>query len=200
MPRPPQPEKRLELARQAVEVMQREGLDVPMKRLAEALGIKRPTLLYHFPTRVHIVERALEDLLTRQATFVLAKIAEHTHPVLRLDAQMRAVHAFHDGQEPRLMFLMQALAACSRERMDEVIDVGNRVFEAHRRAAVARLREGIEAGTVAPHDPEALVVLVRATIDGLMVQRVMTGVALAPAQDLFFERTLRPLIRAPEDT
>ncbi|MEQ8977747.1 MAG: hypothetical protein RL846_07465, partial [Deltaproteobacteria bacterium] len=86
------------------------------------------------------------------------------------------------------------------ERMDEVIDVGNRVFEAHRRAAVARLREGIEAGTVAPHDPEALVVLVRATIDGLMVQRVMTGVALAPAQDLFFERTLRPLIRAPEDT
>ena len=171
--------------------MQREGVDVPMKRLAEALGVKRPTLLYHFPSRGHIVETALEDLLTEQAGFVLARIAEH-------DAQMRAVHAFHDGREARLVFLMQALAACGRERMAAIIDVGNRVFEPHRRAAVAALRAGVEAGTVAPHDPEALMALLRATIDGLVVQRTMTGLALGPVQDLFFERVLEPLILETE--
>jgi len=178
--------------------MQREGVDVPMKRLAEALGVKRPTLLYHFPSRGHIVETALEDLLTEQAVFVLARIAEHEHPVRRLDAQMRAVHAFHDGREARLVFLMQALAACGRERMAAIIDVGNRVFEPHRRAAVAALRAGVEAGTVAPHDPEALMALLRATIDGLVVQRTMTGLALGPVQDLFFERVLEPLILETE--
>lgn len=197
MARPPEPEKRLELARQAVTVLAREGLDLPMSRLADELGIKRPTLLYHFPTRSHIVETALQDLLVEQAAYVLAKIEEHEHPIDRLYAQVRAVHAFHHGREERILLLSQAIAT-SGSRIPEILEIGNRVFEAHRRAAADRIRKGIKAGTVKPCDADAVVNLVRAVIDGLMVQRVMTGLDLKPVHELLWTQVLRPLKRRPE--
>lgn len=193
MSRPPDPEKRRALARRAAAVLQREGLEIPVARLAEALGVKRPTLLYHFPTYSHVVEVALEDLLTEQAAFVLARIEEHQDPLDRLDAQMRAVHAFHHGREDRVVFLSQAIAATAGSRLPEILATGGRVFEVHRRAAADRVRAGIAAGSVAPCDADALVAVLRAVIDGLLVQRVMTGVALGPIHDLVRERLLAPL-------
>jgi AcrR family transcriptional regulator len=194
MARPPEPEKRLELARQAVEVLEREGLDVPMSRLADALDVNRTTLLYHFPSRSQIVETALEALMVEQAFFVLAALEEHEHPIDRLYAQLRAVHAFHHGREARIVFLSQAIAA-SGERMAEILAVGNRVFEAHRRDQANRVRKGIADGIVAPCDADALVNLVRAVIEGLMVQRVLTGVKLAPVHELLWKQLLLPLKR-----
>lgn len=197
MARPAEPEKRHELARRAVDVFARDGFDVPMSRLADELGMKRPTLLYHFPTRAHIVETALQDLLVEQAAFVLARIAAHEHPIDRLYAHVRAVHAFHHGREARVTLLSQAIASTGG-RMAELIDIGNRVFEAHRRAAADRIREGIQNGTVAPCDADALVNLVRAITDGLMVQRLMTGADLAPIHDFLWTHVLLPLKRKPK--
>lgn len=198
MARPAEPEKRLEMARDAVEVLARLGLGTPMARLADELGIKRPTLHYHFPTRGHIVETALEELLTEQAAFVMERVNRHTHPIDRLFAQICAVHAFHHGRESRIVFLSQAIAA-SGERMSEIIEVGNRVFEAQRRAAVQLLEDGMAAGTVAPCNAEALVNVIRALTDGLMVQRVMTDVDLAPVHDFLWTHVLNPLKRNPEN-
>jgi AcrR family transcriptional regulator len=200
MARPPEDEKRRELARRAVAILQREGLELSMTGLAERLEIKRPTLLYHFPTKSHIIEAALEDLLTAQASFVIGEVAKHDHPIDRLAAQLRAVHAFHRGREARIVFLSQAIAASAGERLAAIIEVGNRVFAPYRQAAADAIRAGIEAGTVAPCDPEALIALVRAVIDGLLVQRVMSGLELEPVHDLLWEHLLRPLKRPLEET
>lgn len=197
MARPKETEKRRELARRAAEVLQREGLEISAARLAEALGIKRPTLLYHFPTYGSIVEAALEDLLLEQAAFVLAKIEEHEHPIDRLYAQLRAVHAFHEGREARIVFLSMGIAATAGSRLPQILEAGSRVFEAHRRAAGDRIRAGIAEGIVAPCDADALVALVRAVIDGLMVQRVVNGLELAPVHELVWTQWLEPLKREP---
>lgn len=193
MPRPPEPEKRQELARRAVRVLQREGMDVSTSRLADALEIKRPTLLYHFPSRADIAETALEDLLREQMLYVMQRIECHAHPIDRLFAQVQAVHAFHHGNEQRIVFLSQAIATTGGARMSQIMEVGNQVFEAQRVAAAERLREGMLRGAVAHCNPEALVALVRAVIDGLMVQRVMTGLELEPVHELLWERVLKPL-------
>ncbi len=193
MGRPIQSEKRNDLADAAVEVLQRDGVDVSMAALADALGVKRPTLLYHFPTKAHIVERALEGLLTEQAAFVMQRVSDHDHPIDRLYAQLRAVHEFHHGREARVVFLSQAIAATSGVRVSEIINVGNRVFEAHRHAATELLRRGIEEGTVVPCDPEAVIAVVRALVDGLMVQRVMTGLDLGPIHQFVWDHVLCPL-------
>lgn len=200
MTRPLETEKRRALAHRAVAVLEREGLDVSIARLADALEVKRPTLLYHFPTRSHIVETALEALLLEQTAFVLPRIAAHAHPLERLYAHLCAVHAFHEGREGRIVFLTQAIAASAGDRMAELVEIGNRVFEPYRRAIIEDIRQGIAAGTVRPCDPEALFALTRAVIDGLMVQRVMTGVALAPVHALFWTQVLRPLVIETKET
>ena len=197
MARPAEPEKRQELARDAVAVLARLGMSTPMTRLADELGIKRPTLHYHFPSRAHIVETALEELLTDQAVYVMERVNQHTHPIDRLFAQICAVHTFHHGREDRIVFLSQAIAA-SGERMQEIIDVGNRVFEANRRAAVELLKQGICEGTVVDCDAESLVNVIRALTDGLMVQRMMTDVDLTPVHEFLWTHLLGPLKRCPE--
>ncbi len=193
MGRPAEPEKRLEIARRAVIVLQREGFSVSMSRLATVLEVKRPTLLYHFPTKGHIVEVALEDLLRDQAVFVLGRIQDTTHPLDRLFAQLCAMHEFQQGQEARVLFLSQAIAATGGERMHEIIEIGNRVFAPYREATLAMLRQGVEEGTVAPCDPAAVLATVRALTDGLLIQRVMTGLDLAPVHNFIWAHILEPL-------
>jgi AcrR family transcriptional regulator len=200
MARPPATAKRLDLARRAVAVLQVEGVDVSTTRLANALGIKRPTLLYHFPTRAHIAELALEDLLREQTEYVLPRILAHEHPLDQIYAHICAVHAFHQGRDGRLVFLAQAIATCGEARMAEIIDVGNRVFAPYRNAVTQRLRDGIAAGTIAAVDPDALMAIVRALMDGLVLQRLMTGLDLAPVHDLLWTQLLEPLKRIPSET
>lgn len=190
-------EKRLDLAQRAVAVFQRDGLSLPAEQLARALGMKRPTLLYHFPTYADIVETALIALLTEQAMFVTAEVERHEHPIDRLFAQLRAVHAFHHGKEARVVFLTQAIAATSGARVSEILQRGAAVFESFRRGAADRVREGIAAGTVAPCDADALVDTVRALIDGLMLQRVTGGGPLDAAHELVWQHLLLPLKLTP---
>jgi len=193
MARPPDHERRRELARRGASVLQREGIEIPVARLADILGVKRPTLLYHFPTYGHLLEAALEDLLTEQATHVLARLSVHRDALRRLDAQIRAVHAFHDGREDRIVFLTQAIAATGGRRLPAILATADRVFEAHRRDAADRLRQGMAEGTIARCDADAVVALVRAVTDGLMVQRVLTGQPMGAVHDLLRDSLLEPL-------
>lgn len=197
MGRPSEHDKRIEIARRAVDILQREGLEISVARLADALDLKRPTLLYHFPTYSHIVETALEDLLVEQAAFVLSEINDVEHPIDRLFAQIKAVHKFHHNQEQRIVFLSQAIAACAGSRFDEILAIGQKVFEPHRLAIVESLRNGIRDGIIAPCDPEALYSVVRAVMDGLLVQRVMTGINLQPVHSLLWDHLFAPLKLPP---
>jgi AcrR family transcriptional regulator len=193
MARPAETDKRLDLARRAVAILQREGLELSAAQLAERLGVKRPTLLYHFPSYAPIFETVLQESLAEQALFVMAQVEEHEHPIDRLYAQLRAVHEFHRGREERILFLTQAIAATGGTRARAIVEAGSQVFEAYRRAAADRIREGIAQGLVAPCDADALVALMRAINDGLMIQRVFGGLALEPVHELVWERLLLPL-------
>lgn len=197
MPRPPEPERRRELAQRAIEVLEREGIGLSMTALADALSVKRPTLLYHFPSKAEILEDALLALLTEQAVFVLAEVDRHEHPIDRLFAQLRAVHAFHRGREARLVFLTQAIAATSGGRLSTLVETGGRILEAHRADTVARLRAGMASGSVAPCDPEALVACMRALTEGLIVQLVTHHGSLGAAHAFVWSHLLAPL-RRPE--
>ncbi len=197
MARPVDREKRVELARQAVDVLGREGLHISTTRLAEALELKRPTLLYYFPDRAIIVEAALQDLLAEQARFVVERMAEHEHPIDQLYARICAVHEFHHGAEERVVFLTQALAAGGAGRMKHIIDIGNAAFERQRQVLEERIREGVRLGIVHDCDAQALTRLARSVVDGLMVQRVMTGCELGPVHEFLWEHLLAPLKKDP---
>ena len=197
MARPTDTQRRLDLALRSVEVLERVGLGMPTEQLALAVGLKRPTFVYYFPTHGHVIEAALVALFTEQAMAVLPAIEAHSHPIDRVFAQMRAVHAFHHGRESRVVFLTQAVATIGGARGSEIVARGAAVFAAHRRAAAERVREGISAGEVMPCDPDALVATMRALTDGLMVQRVTDGLDLAASHALIWKHLLLPLKRKP---
>lgn len=197
MGRPIDREKRRGLAQRAVTALEKLGVEATMTQLARELGVKRPTLLYHFPTRSAIVEVVLQELLAEQAIFVIGRMEAEEHPIDQLFEQIRAVQEFHDGREARLLFLTQMAIAAGSQRTDELIRVGNMAFEARRQIVGQRLRAGIEAGTVVPCDVDSVIRIVRSFNDGLMVQRVMTGCEIEPLLTFIWEHVLGPLKRDP---
>ena len=193
MARPVDRKKRRDLARRAVRVLQELGLETSTTQLAAALGIKRPTLLYHFPTRAAIVELALEDMLAEQALGVIAAQEQHEHPIDQLYAQIVSTHAFHHGNEAQVLFLTQLMASAGTERTEQIMAIGNMAFEARRQLMAKRLRQGIKDGLVKDCDVNALISVVRSFNDGLMVQRVMLGCDLAPIHAFIWTHVLEPL-------
>lgn len=185
--------RRQDLAHQAVAILQARGLNLSNAALAEQLEIKRPTLLYYFPTKASILEVAWQEMFTEQVAFVLQRMAEHRHPLDQLDAQLRAVHAFHHGREGRVVFLTQSIAALGMPTAERFIRLGDQAFEAQRNLMKVRLQEAIDAGQMRPCDIDALIRLVRSSVDGLLVQRFMTGCALEPVHDFFKQYVLDPL-------
>ena len=193
MARTVQKEKRKELAAKAMEVLRVEGVECSMTALAEALKIKRPTLLYYFPDKASIVELALEATLAEQVQFTVGEMAKHRHPIDRLYAQVRSVHGFHKGREKRIIFLIQALATAGKERTDQIMRIGNQAFEMHRIALAAEIRHAIAEGTMKPCDPQALIQLVRSVVDGVLIQRVMTDCEFEPIHEFLWKHVLEPL-------
>jgi AcrR family transcriptional regulator len=193
MARPRDIEKTKDLARRAVEVLERDGLTISAEQLARELDVKRPTLLYHFPTHSHIVQAALAELLMEQAAFVEKRVEEHEHPIDRMYARLCAVHDFHRGRETRLLFLTQALAVTAGARAAEILTTASDMFEGARRDMVARVERGIEEGIVHPCDAKALVSLVRAVIDGLTIQRVVSPRTVPGVHEIFWKTVLEPL-------
>jgi len=193
MARPVDREKRRDLARRAVDALAELGIDASMTQLADALGVKRPTLLYHFPTKAAIAEQALQDILGEQAERVIARQEAVDHPIDQLMEQIRGVHEYHHGRERRILLLTQMVASAGDDHTDQIMKIGNMVFEARRQVMAQRLREGIEAGIFAPCDVDSLMYLIRCFNDGLIVQRVMLGLDLAPIHRFIWEHVLAPL-------
>lgn len=202
MARPQEFDKKRELAQRAAGILEREGVSISVERLARELEIKRPTLLYHFPTYGHILETVLGELLLAQARFVHARVEAAVHPIDKIYAHLLAVFDFHRGNEGHLLFLTQALAATSGARIGEILRGASGLLEGSRKATAERIRAGIKAGIVQPCDPDALVALLRAVIDGLTIQSVTAGeFALeSDVHTMFWERVLLPLKRAPKTT
>jgi AcrR family transcriptional regulator len=196
MARPRETEKRRELAQRAAAVLEEKGLTIPTEQLARELGLNRTTLLYHFPTYSEIIQTVLGELLVEQAAVVEARVAEHEHPIDRLFARVRAVHAFHHGNERRLLFLTQAIAVTGGAEVTEILRGAADLFAPSRRALAEGIERGIEEGTVAPCDAKAVVALVRAVIDGLTIQRVAEGASLEPVHRFLWEHVLAPLKRS----
>ena len=60
MPRRPDLARRAELAHAAFEVLRARGMQTSMRELADALGVKRPTLYFYFPDLGAVFETVLD--------------------------------------------------------------------------------------------------------------------------------------------
>src|SRR5262245_53225675 len=108
MPRRPDLARRTSLARAAVDVLRARGLQTPMRTLAGALGVKRPTLYFYFPDLGAVFDTAVENADQSVGEAVLARMPDSSHgthppshPIDRLRAVIEATLALH-REQPQL--------------------------------------------------------------------------------------------------
>jgi AcrR family transcriptional regulator len=199
MPRRPDLARRSELARAAFEVLRTRGMQTSMRELAEALGVKRPTLYFYFPDLGTVFETVLDQTYQAHAEFVLGKIRNLDHSLGarqtaldRLRAVVDATIAFH-RERPQLIGGLFQLWAVGGRDFQALLDRERRIVVAARDALVADLRAGIARRDVKPCDPERIVDLVLAVVDGVLVHHVL-GIARPDGViEELAERIIEPL-------
>jgi len=196
MPRRPDLARRADLARAAFDVLRTRGMQTSMRELADALGVKRPTLYFYFPDLGAVFESVLDQTYQSLAETVMTRAAKYDHPLDRLRAVVDATLAFH-RERPQLIGGLFQLWAIGGRDFSVVLDRERRVVVAARDALVADLRGGIARKEVKPCDPERIVDLVLAVVDGVLVHHVL---GIARSQDYVIDDlaafVLEPL-RAP---
>jgi len=194
MPRRPDLARRADLARAAFDVLRTRGMQTSMRELADALGVKRPTLYFYFPDLGAVFESVLDQTYQSLAETVMTRAAKCDHPLDRLRAVVDATLAFH-RERPQLIGGLFQLWAIGGRDFSVVLDRERRVVVAARDALVADLRAGVARKEVKPCDPERIVDLVLAVVDGVLVHHVL-GIARADVIDELATRVIEPL-RAP---
>jgi AcrR family transcriptional regulator len=192
MPRRPDLARRAELARAAFEVLRTRGVSTSMSELADALGVKRPTLYFYFPDIGSVFESVLEQTYMAHAELVVARMRAASHPLDRLEAMVDVTLAFHRDRPHLIGGLFQLWAMGGRD-VASVVERGRRALSGTRDALVADLRVGITKREVLPCDPERIVDLVLAVLDGVLVHQVL-GIARPDAiTEELADRVIEPL-------
>jgi len=189
MPRRPDLARRAELAHAAFEVLRARGMQIPMRELAQALGVKRPTLYFYFPDLGAVFESVLEQTYRALTEAVIARTKDIAHPLDRLKAIVDATIAFH-RERPNLIGGLFQLWAVGGRDFNTVLERERKIVLAARDALVADLRGGIALKQVRRCDADRIVDLVLAVVDGVLVHHVL---GIARADDVVTELTERIL-------
>jgi TetR/AcrR family transcriptional regulator, cholesterol catabolism regulator len=192
MPRRRDLAHRVELARAAFEVVRARGTQTSMRELADALGVKRPTLYFYFPDLGAVFDAVLEPLFHALTEAVRAQVGDQAHPIDRLRAAIDATLAF-DRERPQLIVgLLQTWAIGGRDR-PAVLERERRGVRAARDALIADLRGGIARKEVRPCDPERVVDLALVLAGGALVQHALGIGHTEHVGDELARRVLEPL-------
>jgi AcrR family transcriptional regulator len=175
MPRRPDLVRRQELARSAFEVLRTRGMQTSMSELADALGVKRPTLYFYFPDVGAVFETVLDQTYIALTELVLERVKHLDHPLDRLRAVVDTTISFH-RERPQLIGGLFQLWAMGGRDFQTVLERERRAVVAARDALVADLRAGVAKKQVRACDVERIVDLVLAVVDGVLVHHVI-GVA-----------------------
>ena len=175
MPRRPDLHRRAELATAAFDVLRTRGVQTSMRELADALGVKLPTLYFYFPDLGSVFETVLDQMYQQLAVVVMDRVRAQKHPLDRLRAVVDATIDFHRKRPDLIAGLLQLWSVGGRD-FTSVLDRERRIMETSRDALIADLRAGVERGEVLPCDPERVVSLVLAVISGVLVHQVL-GIA-----------------------
>jgi TetR/AcrR family transcriptional regulator len=192
MPRRPDLARRAELATAAFEVLRTRGVQTSMRELADALGVKRPTLYFYFPDLGAVIESVLDQMYREVAESVMVRVRAVDHPLDRLRAVVDATIDFH-RQRPQLINGLLQLWSVGGRDFGPLIDRERRIVAASRDALVADVRAGIARKDVLPCDAERVVDMVLAVVSGVLVHQVL-GVARPDGViEELAERIIEPL-------
>lgn len=158
--------RRHALIEEAIRAFGREGYHgASLDSIATAVGIRKQTLLYYFPTKDALLEACLQAAGERVAETIAAGLAGKETYWDRAEAVIHSVFQLA-GEWPEFpMFVREAgrLGAEGFERFASVIDP-------LRKRAVAFLQGGMDAGEIREQDPALLLFMLYTAVVGSLTE------------------------------
>jgi AcrR family transcriptional regulator len=198
MPRRPDLARRAELARAAFDVLRTRGVQTSMSELADALGVKRPTLYFYFPDVGAVFESVLDQTYQTHAGLVIERMRSKPHPLDRLRAMIDVTVEFH-RERPQLIGGLFQLWAMGGRDVATVIERARRALTATRDALIADLRGGVARREVRACNAEHVVDLVLSVLDGVLVHQVLGLERSDGAIEELTSKVIEPLRAKPAE-
>jgi TetR/AcrR family transcriptional regulator len=154
------------LVEEAIRQFGREGYHgASLDQIANAVGVRKQTLLYYFPNKEALLEACLAAAGERLATDIAAALEGKETYWDRAEAVIHAVFTLAEEWPEFPMFIREAgrLGPNAFERFAEVIDP-------MRLRAVEFLRTGMEAGEIRTQDPAFLLFTLYTAVVGSLTE------------------------------
>ena len=173
MPRTGGQERRSTLVEEAIRAFGREGYNgASIERIATAVGVRKQTLLYYFPSKEALLEACLAAAGERLASEIAAALADKETYWDRAEAVIHAVFRLAEQWPEFPMFVREAgrLGPLAFERF-----AGN--IDPLRKRAIDFLQTGMDLGEIRKQDPAMLLfTLYTAVVGSLTEASVLTAV------------------------
>lgn len=157
MPTPQKPpDVRDQILEHATRLFAARGFDAtPIQDIADAVGIRKPSLLYHFPTKDDLRRAVLDSLLSRWNRILPAVLRAATSGVDQFDNVVAEVVSFFAADRDRARLLLREIL----DRPAEVRPLLETTVTPWIEVVGGHIRRGQAKGEIAADvDPEAYVI------------------------------------------
>jgi TetR/AcrR family transcriptional regulator len=162
-----------------------------LQDVADAVGIRKQSLLYHFPSKEELRRRVLEALLARWNDVLPRLLLAATSGEGQFDAVVAETIRFFSEDPDRARLLL-------REILDRPTDVQGMIathIAPWVEVVCGHIRKGVERGAVAPEvDPQAYVL----AVINLILSAVATADCFGPVADR--DRQIAELVRSTKSS
>jgi TetR/AcrR family transcriptional regulator len=166
MPRSGGERRRTTIVEEAIRGFGREGYQgASLEQIAQAVGVRKQTLLYYFPTKDALLEACLAAAGERAAEEIAAALEGAERPWDRAEAVIHAVYRLAEQWPEFPMFIREAgrLGPHAFDRFAGAL-------EPLRRRAIDFLQAGMDAGLVRKQDPALLLFTLYTAVIGSLTE------------------------------
>jgi TetR/AcrR family transcriptional regulator, fatty acid metabolism regulator protein len=162
-------QRREELIKATYQVVAEKGYSaVTLQDIAERAGVSKGSTLYYFATKEELFLGALEWIIERVHTRIGEAVATVDDPVEKVKAAIGAI--FANAQESRQFFLAYSDFVSLGTRNKRFHDLNARFYHGCCDLDREIIEAGIKAGQFRPLDIDEASSMMRALVDGLMLQ------------------------------
>jgi len=178
MSRLPREQRHQELVREALRAFGARGYDgTTLEAVAEAAGVRKQTLLYYFPTKQGLFDACVDALIDGLERSLRRVLGGPEEGLDRVESVIRTLFRLAEHW-PEFPLFMREAARRSPQVVQRVADA----LEPFRKAALAFLERGMEAGEFRRQDPGLLLfTLYTAVVGSLAEAGVLRAVAGEPS-------------------
>jgi TetR/AcrR family transcriptional regulator len=166
MPRAGGERRRTTIVEEAIRGFGREGYQgASLEKIAQAVGVRKQTLLYYFPTKDALLEASLAAAGQRVAEEISAALEGAERPWDRAESVIHAVYRLAEEWPEFPMFIREAgrLGPHAFDRFAGALDP-------LRRRAIDFLQVGMDAGLVRKQDPAMLLFTLYTAVIGSLTE------------------------------